>query len=104
MRVIVSIREGTISSTLLLKRIRSGSRRNATYTAFREIGRVIRTVQLLRCLSDAPLCSRVTAASTPPTVRHHPGRLRRPPGHGLQRARRGRGGRRMRGKRPLVLR
>ncbi|GAB2818399.1 hypothetical protein GCM10027091_57240 [Streptomyces daliensis] len=31
--------------------------------AFREVGRVIRTVQLLRCLSDAPLRQRVTAAT-----------------------------------------
>ncbi|MFI2511487.1 Tn3 family transposase [Streptomyces sp. NPDC018972] len=36
---------------------------NATYTAFREVGRVIRTVQLLRYLSDAPLRRRVTAAT-----------------------------------------
>jgi TnpA family transposase len=63
MRVTVSVREGTISSTLLLKRLRSGSRKNATYTAFREVGRVIRTVQLLRFLSDAPLRGRVTAAT-----------------------------------------
>ncbi|MEU0632244.1 Tn3 family transposase, partial [Streptomyces sp. NPDC005989] len=63
MRVIISIREGTISSVLLLRRLRSGSRRNATYTAFREVGKVIRTVQLLRYLSDAPLRSRVTAAT-----------------------------------------
>lgn len=40
MRATVSVREGTISSTLLLKRLRSVSRRNATYTAFREVGRV----------------------------------------------------------------
>ncbi|MGC9441516.1 Tn3 family transposase [Streptomyces sp. WG5] len=33
--------------------LRSGSWKNATYTAFREVGRVIRTVQLLRYLSDA---------------------------------------------------
>lgn len=33
------------------------------YTAFREVGRVIRTVQLLRYLSDAPLRRRVTAAT-----------------------------------------
>ncbi|MGW0672353.1 Tn3 family transposase [Streptomyces sp. NPDC002746] len=63
MRVTVSVREGTISSTLLLKRLRSGSHKNATYTAFREVGRVIRTVQLLRYLSDAPLRGRVTAAT-----------------------------------------
>jgi hypothetical protein len=63
MRATVSIREGAISSTLLLKRLRSGSKKNATYTAFREVGRVIRTVQLLRFLSDAPLRGRVTAAT-----------------------------------------
>jgi TnpA family transposase len=63
MRVAVSVREGTISSSTLLKRLRSGSRKNATYAAFREVGRVIRTVQLLRYLSDAPLRRRVTAAT-----------------------------------------
>ncbi|MEU8874512.1 Tn3 family transposase [Streptomyces javensis] len=34
-----------ISSSTLLKRLRSGARKNATYTAFREVGRVIRTVR-----------------------------------------------------------
>lgn len=63
MRVAVSVREGTISSSTLLKRLRSGSRKNATYAAFHEVGRVIRTVQLLRYLSDAPLGRRVTAAT-----------------------------------------
>ncbi|WP_446751060.1 Tn3 family transposase [Streptomyces sp. CLV115] len=29
--------------------------KNATYSAFREVGRIIRTVQLLRYLTDAPL-------------------------------------------------
>jgi TnpA family transposase len=63
MKVAVSVCEGAISSSTLLKRLRSGSRKNSTYTAFREIGRVIRTVQLLRYLSDAPLRRRVTAAT-----------------------------------------
>ncbi|WP_406403881.1 Tn3 family transposase [Streptomyces uncialis] len=47
----------------MLKRLRSGSRKNATYAVFREVGRVIHTVQLLRYLSDAPLRRRVTAAT-----------------------------------------
>ncbi|MFD7065395.1 Tn3 family transposase [Streptomyces sp. NPDC059906] len=63
MRVAVFVREGAISSSTLLKRLRSGSKKNATYAAFREVGRVIRTVQLLRYLSDAPLRRRVTAAT-----------------------------------------
>ncbi|MFF0630169.1 Tn3 family transposase [Streptomyces sp. NPDC004296] len=63
MRVAVSVREGAISSATLLKRLRSGTHKNSTYTAFREVGRVIRTVQLLRYLSDAPLRRRMTAAT-----------------------------------------
>ncbi|GGO80590.1 transposase [Wenjunlia tyrosinilytica] len=55
-------RGGDLPSTLL-KRLRSGSKKNATYAAFREVGRVIRTVQLLRYPSDAPLRRRVTAAT-----------------------------------------
>lgn len=63
MKVAVSVREGAISSSTLLKRLRSGSKKNATYAAFREVGRVIRTVQLLRFLSDPALRRRVTAAT-----------------------------------------
>jgi TnpA family transposase len=59
-KVVVSVREGAISS---LRRLRSGARKNATYAAFREVGRVIRTVQLLRYLSDPALRRRVTAAT-----------------------------------------
>ncbi|MFI0264272.1 Tn3 family transposase [Streptomyces sp. NPDC017056] len=65
-RVAASVREGTISSSTLLKRLRCGSRKNATYAtyaAFREVGRVIRTVQLLRYLTDALLRRRLTAAT-----------------------------------------
>lgn len=63
MQIAISIREGSISSSVLLRRLRSGSRRNATYAAFREVGQVIRTVQLLRFLSDGALRRRVTAAT-----------------------------------------
>ena len=42
---------------------RSGSRRNATYAAFREVGQVVRTVQLLRFFSDGALTPRVAAAT-----------------------------------------
>ncbi|MEV5779085.1 transposase [Streptomyces antimycoticus] len=81
-RVAISVREGAISSSTLLKRLHSGSRKNATYTAFRQVGRVIRTVQLLRYLSDAPLRRRVTATTnkveayngfSPCTATGHPG-------------------------------
>ncbi|WP_457468085.1 Tn3 family transposase [Streptomyces sp. TE4109] len=39
MRVAVSMHGGAISSSTLLKRLRSGSHKNSTYTAFREVGR-----------------------------------------------------------------
>ncbi|MGX8904724.1 Tn3 family transposase [Streptomyces netropsis] len=62
MKVAVSVREGVIPLSTLLKRLRSGSKKNATSAAFREVGRAIRTVQLLRYLSDPALRRRVTAA------------------------------------------
>jgi TnpA family transposase len=63
MRVAISVREGQLSSSLLLRRLRSGSKRNAHYTAFREVGRVVRTVQLLKYLTDPAMRRRVTAAT-----------------------------------------
>jgi TnpA family transposase len=61
MRVVLSIQEGKISSVTLMRRLSTYSRRNNFYKAFREIGRVIRTVQLLRFLSDPQLRRRTTA-------------------------------------------
>ena len=63
MRVALSIQAGKISSVTLLRRLSSYSRRNNFYKAFREVGRVIRTVQLLRFLSDPQLRARTTAAT-----------------------------------------
>ncbi len=63
MRVVLSIAAGKISSVTLLRRLSTYSRRNNLYKAFREVGRVIRTIQLLRFLSDAPLRTRTTAAT-----------------------------------------
>ncbi|WP_442815538.1 Tn3 family transposase [Streptomyces sp. NBC_01207] len=51
--------------------LRSGSRKNATYAAFREVGRVTRTVQLLRYLSDAPLRRRTALISPLSASRSH---------------------------------
>ena len=48
MRIAISIREGRLSSTLLLRRLSTESRRNNVYKAFRELGRAIRTITLLR--------------------------------------------------------
>jgi Tn3 transposase DDE domain len=55
MRVVLSVAAGKISSVTWLRRLSTYSRRNNFYRAFREVGRVIRTIQLLRYLSDPQL-------------------------------------------------
>lgn len=63
MRVAISIREGRLNSVTLLRRLGSGSRKNEIYKAFREVGRSVRTVALLRYLADPALRRRVTAVT-----------------------------------------
>jgi TnpA family transposase len=64
MRVVLSVQEGKISPATLLRRLSTCSRRNNIYQAFREIGRAVRTIQLLRFLSDAQLRRRTTAETS----------------------------------------
>jgi TnpA family transposase len=63
LQVVLSIKAGTVSSALLLRRLGTHSRRNRLYQAFRELGRVVRTAFLLRYLSDAPLREQSTAST-----------------------------------------
>lgn len=50
-----------MSSVTLLRRLGNHSRKNRLYRAFRELGRVIRTITLLRYLSDSGLREQTTA-------------------------------------------
>jgi hypothetical protein len=52
-----------VSSVTLMRRFSSNSRKNQIYKAFREVGRVMRTVALPRFLADSGLRARVTAAT-----------------------------------------
>ncbi|GAA2881350.1 hypothetical protein GCM10010517_44250 [Streptosporangium fragile] len=63
MQVAISISEGRLSSATLMRRLRSNSRKNCIYKVFREVGRSVRTVALLRYLADPALRARVTAAT-----------------------------------------
>jgi TnpA family transposase len=63
LQVVLSIKAGTISSAQLLRRLGSYSRRNRLYQAFRELGRVVRTVFLLDYLSDAQLREHITSTT-----------------------------------------
>ncbi|OYD06670.1 hypothetical protein CHM34_15310 [Paludifilum halophilum] len=44
LRVVLSIQAGKISSATLLRKLSNYSRKNRLYKAFRELGRVVRTV------------------------------------------------------------
>jgi TnpA family transposase len=61
MQVVLSIREGKISSSVLLRKLGNYSRKNRLYQAFQELGRVIRTLFLLEYISDVELRETITA-------------------------------------------
>jgi TnpA family transposase len=63
MRIAISIREGRFSSALLLRRLSTESRRNNVYKAFRELGRAICTITLLRLISEPELRAQIDAAT-----------------------------------------
>lgn len=63
MQVALSIHTGRISSPLLLRKLSHYSRKNRLYLAAQELGRVQRTIYLLRWISDISLRSGVTAGT-----------------------------------------
>jgi TnpA family transposase len=60
LQVVLSIKAGKISSALLLRKLGNYSRKNRLYQAFRELGRVGRTVFLLEYLSDPHMRQQIT--------------------------------------------
>ena len=50
-----SVQTGTLSSSWLLTRLNSTSRRNALFRAFHELGRVVRTIHMLEVLAEPDL-------------------------------------------------
>ncbi|WP_374356486.1 Tn3 family transposase, partial [Chitinimonas sp.] len=63
MRVAVSIKLGKITASTILRRLGTFSRKNKMYAAFRELGKAIRTLFLLRYISDVELRKTITAAT-----------------------------------------
>src|SRR5882724_3641992 len=61
LQVVLSIRAGKISSVTLLRKLGHESRKNRLYQAFRELGRVVRTVLLLQYLADPEMRQHITA-------------------------------------------
>ena len=73
MRVAVSIKAGKMTPSTILRRLGSESTKNKLYFAFRELGRVIRTLFLLKYLNDpelpGPFTRRPTRVSSSMTSR-----------------------------------
>lgn len=61
LRVVLSIRAGKVLPSTLLRKLGNYSRKNKLFQAFQELGRVVRTVFLLRYLGDEKLRERVQA-------------------------------------------
>ena len=55
MRVVLSIRAGKLMPSTILRKLGSYSRKNRLYQAFKALGQVIRTLFLLRYISERPL-------------------------------------------------
>lgn len=62
-RVVLSIMAGKVLPSTLLRKLGNYSRKNRLYQAFRELGRVVRTVFLLQYLSDGQLREQITAST-----------------------------------------
>jgi TnpA family transposase len=63
MRVVLSIQAGKLLPSTLLLKLGSYSHKNRLYQAFRELGRVVRTVFLLEYISDTGLRRKITACT-----------------------------------------
>jgi TnpA family transposase len=63
LRVVLSIKAGKISSVTLLRKLGNYSRKNRLYQAFRELGRVVRTVFLLQYLSEPETRRQITEST-----------------------------------------
>ncbi len=64
MQVVLSIQAGKVLPSMLLRKLGSRSRQNRLYRAFRELGRVVRTLFLLRFVSEAELRQSIRAETT----------------------------------------
>jgi TnpA family transposase len=86
LRVALSVRAGKIMPSTILRRLATYSRKNKLYFAFRELGRVVRTIFLLQYVSSVQM-RHVIQAATRKSVQQvcGPGQLRRSgaalPGH-----------------------
>ncbi len=63
LRVAISISLGKVRSSTILRKLGTESRKNKLYVAFRELGRVVRTIFLLHFINDEELRRTINAAT-----------------------------------------
>jgi TnpA family transposase len=63
LQVVLSIKQGKISTSFLLRKLTTYNRKNRLYPAFQELGRVIRTQFLLEYISNIRLREIITAST-----------------------------------------
>lgn len=63
LRVALSVKAGRLTPSAILRRLATYSRKNKLYCAFRAWGRVVRTIFLLRYLSEIDLRRKIQAAT-----------------------------------------
>lgn len=64
MQVVLSIQAGKVLPSMLLRKLGSKNRKNKLYQAFRELGRVERTIFLMRYISDPSFRFNIRAETT----------------------------------------
>jgi TnpA family transposase len=64
MQVVLSIQAGKVTPSMLLQKLGVYSRKNRLYLAFRELGRVVRTIFLLEYISSQPMRMEIRGATT----------------------------------------
>ena len=62
-QVVLSIKSGKILPSTLLRKLNNDSKKNKLFQAFRELGRVIRTIYLLEFISNVSLRDKITEST-----------------------------------------
>lgn len=63
LRTAISIQKGKIKASMVMRKLCSKSRKNKLYFAFRELGRVVRTIFLLNYIDDVEMRRMIQAAT-----------------------------------------
>ena len=71
MQVVLSIKAGKILPSTLLRKLNNYSRKNRLYLAYRELGRVVRTIFLLKYISDKEFREEIHAHTNKVESFHH---------------------------------